>query len=42
MIRSLFFLAAGMFAMGCDDYVVKAGGAERLHKTPQEVLVIPC
>jgi Xaa-Pro aminopeptidase len=33
---------ATAYAMCCDDYLITANGAERLHKTPQQVGVISC
>ncbi|MDP2267953.1 MAG: aminopeptidase P family protein, partial [Deltaproteobacteria bacterium] len=30
------------FAFCCDDFLVTDKGAERLHKTPQEILLIGC
>lgn len=30
------------FGFCCDDFLITPSGANRLHKTPQEVLVIPC
>ena len=44
MVVALHPLASNQkaFALCCDDYLVTHGGAERLHKTPQEVFVINC
>jgi len=44
MVVALHPLAANdrAFALCCDDYLVRNGAAERLHKTPQEVFVIDC
>lgn len=30
------------YAFCCDNYLIKEDGAERLHKTPQEIFVIDC
>ena len=44
MVVALHPLASNekAFALCCDDYLVTERGAERLHKTPQEVFVINC
>jgi Xaa-Pro aminopeptidase len=30
------------YAFSCDDYLLTEQGAELIHKTPQEVIVVPC
>ena len=44
MVVALHPLASNdkAFALCCDDYLITAGKAERLHRTPQEVFVIEC
>ncbi|MCC6474063.1 MAG: aminopeptidase P family protein [Burkholderiales bacterium] len=44
MVVALHPLAANerAFALCCDDYLIRNGAAERLHKTPQDVFVIDC
>jgi Xaa-Pro aminopeptidase len=44
MVVALHPLASNQkaFALCCDDYLITASGAERLHKTPQRVFVIGC
>jgi hypothetical protein len=32
------FVLDGVFAMACDNFLVGVGGAERLHRTPRELI----
>ena len=44
MVVALHPLASNdkAFALCCDDYLVTDKGAERIHKTPQEIIVVNC